>query len=159
MIDSQNMGITEPLVDTYPDLQKRCKQYKIVASLLFLLCIASIILLVCSIFYGFGCDGKNSSTMPKKLSTVNFLHVSDMHLDVYYNRSTSTKSFCRSIPNTRNVTPTAAPFDGPYGRVGCDSPIALVKSSLDFMKILSKNGKNIKFFVFSGMFCLYQCCD
>jgi len=150
MINSPDMEITEPLVDTYPDLQKRCKQYRIVASMLFLLCIASIILLVCSIFYGFGCNGMKSSTMPKKLSIVNFLHVSDMHLDVYYNKSTSTKSFCRSIPNTLNVTPTAAPFEGPYGRVGCDSPSTLVKSSLDFMKSLSRNGKNIKFFVFSG---------
>ena len=144
------LGITEPLVSTPLDLEKKYKQYRIIAILFFLLSIISIILLMCSIFYGFGCDEKHSSTMKKKSSTMAFLHVSDMHLDVYYNQSTSKASFCRSVPNTLNITPVAAPFEAPYGRVYCDSPMALVQSSLNFMKSLSSKGNHIKFFLLSG---------
>ena len=144
-----DLRMSEPFIGAPSNLYARFKQYRIISLILFLLTIISIALLMCSIFYGFGCEDL-STTMKKEIPTMKFLHVSDMHLDLYYNKSTSTKSFCRSIPNTLNITPSLAPFEGPYGRVSCDSPLDLVQSSLNYMKSLSDDQNEIKFFILSG---------
>ena len=116
----------------------------------FLLVVILVLLLACSVLFGFGCTAKDTAASGAEPTITNFIHVSDVHLDVYYNHSTSKKSFCRSMPNTLNITPAAAPFDGLFGRVGCDSPHALVHSALSFMKNLSSNTYKAKFLVLTG---------
>ena len=150
----RHINMNEPLVEETPDLRKRIKQYKIITSVFFLLSVASIAILIFSILYGFGCQN-NGTAVDKaiRLSTMKFIHVSDMHLDFFFNQSTSTATFCRSIPNNLNITPTNAAFIAPYGRVGCDSPIALIQSTLESMKTLPHDANQVKFFLLTGKAC------
>ena len=133
-------------------VRQKMKHYKIFLGVTFLAFLACLVLLIVSIAVGLGCyTTKADIPTTLKPDSMKFLHVSDVHLDLYYNSTTSTKSFCRSMPNTLNITPVSAPFTAPYGRVGCDSPQALVQSSLNFMKKLSSNvDKKFDFILLTG---------
>ena len=79
---------------------------------------------------------------------MNFFHLSDIHLDIFYNSNTSSSpSFCRDIPNTLNITPVAASYDAVFGRVHCDSPEALLDASVKYMLVVSKTKNGIQFMV------------
>ena len=137
----------------YKNMRDKLKQYKIIIAITFVSFIVALILFICSILLGFGChsDTKTHRGGSSPVAVLKFFHVSDIHLDLYYNSSTSRKSFCRSIPNTLNITPVAAPFDAPYGRVECDSPKMLLNSALGFMKNLSsQQGNDIDFILLTG---------
>ena len=83
-----------------------------------------------------------------------FFHISDIHLDIYYNESVALDSHCRSVPmkggSVVNFTNNTAKF----GRVSCDSPLALVSSAADAIDKLNKDlpGSN-KFILLTGRFC------
>ena len=85
---------------------------------------------------------------PQKKETINFLWFSDLHVDLYYNASSSpdyTTSFCRN-PNM------LAGYVAPYGRMGCDSPKSLLRSTLYAMKAVHMPGdKGPKFILLTGI--------
>lgn len=59
-----------------------------------------------------------------------FLHVSDIHLDPFYNQSMDKDTYCHNS----NGSKTTADYKAPYGRIGCDSPEWLWESTLQAMK-------------------------
>eukprot|EP00794_Sanderia_malayensis_P008096 gene8096-8964_t len=122
--------------------RKRLKQYKAIIAIVFFAFIVCLILFICSIFLDFGCPKKQASKKHSSASTLKFFHISDVHLDLYYDSKVNGKSFCRSMPNTLNITPVVAAFEAQYGRVGCDSPMKLIHSTLTYMKSLTKDKKN-----------------
>ena len=129
--------------------EKKISQYRIIAVVFFMLFIVCLILLMCAVFFKFGCQAYSDGVKrTARTSEIKFFHVSDIHLDLNYNQSISSASYCRSLINK---TVEKALFDAPYGRVGCDIPYALMKSSLSFMKTVSarEQGK-IKFFLLTG---------
>ena len=129
--------------------EKKISQYRIIAVVFFMLFIVCLILLMCAVFFKFGCQAYSDGVKrTARTYEIKFFHVSDIHLDLNYNQSISSASYCRSLINK---TVEKAPFDAPYGRVGCDIPYALMKSSLSFMKAVSarEQGK-IKFFLLTG---------
>ena len=153
--DKTFANMDEPIVATDYSMsivRRKMRHYKIFLGVTFLAFLACLVLLIVSIAAGLGCySSKVHILITRGPDSMKFLHVSDVHLDLYYNSTTSTKSFCRSIPNTLNITPVSAPFTAPYGRVGCDSPQALVQSSLNFMrKLLSDVDKKFDFILLTG---------
>jgi hypothetical protein len=60
-----------------------------------------------------------------------FLHISDIHLDVWYNGCVNSTSFCRA-PDTRNASFTMSTCEhpAPFGQFGCDSPAQLLSALL-----------------------------
>ena len=61
---------------------------------------------------------------------IRFIHVSDIHGDVEYQKSMASEQRCRGL-NGRNIT---AEYNAPYGRINCDSPRVLLDSTLNAMK-------------------------
>ena len=57
--------------------------------------------------------------------------ISDMHLSPKYDPEISNMTRCQNIPTAHKDITIA-----PYGRKGCDSPISLVTSSLQQMKLI-----------------------
>ncbi len=131
--------------------QKRVKQYKIIIAVTFAAFLATLILFICAILLRFGCSKIATKTKVQVPGGLKFFHVSDIHLDLYYNSSTDHKTLCRSVPNTKNATPVSAGFEAEYGRVMCDSPLKLVNSALAYMKNLTMDKLNVAdFIVFTG---------
>lgn len=68
----------------------------------------------------------------------------DIHIDPHYTEGTKTKNYCHSTINKskRDVA-------GKYGALGsdCDSPIALVDATFDYLK---NNVNDIDFIVYTG---------
>ena len=154
--DSDDMfsSIDDPLVINYdPSARRKIKQYRAVFLLLSVSCIALAVLLACSIFLGFGCKSHREQSRHARMmnSNMNFFHLSDIHLDIFYSSNTSSSpSFCRDIPNTLNITPVAASYDAVFGRVHCDSPKALLDASVKYMEEVSKTKNGIQFMVLTG---------
>ncbi|KAL9951354.1 hypothetical protein ACROYT_G044005 [Oculina patagonica] len=96
------------------------------------------------------CDLENGPQTPspeeitKENNLVHFIHVSDINLDLKYNSSISRSDFCRF-----NEAAKPTEFGAPYGRIGCDTPVLLLNSSLEAMKNVS-SGKNLEFVLISG---------
>ena len=74
---------------------------------------------------------------------VKFLHVSDIHLDPFYNPSKDVDTYCHSFEGSNDT----ADYKAPYGRIGCDSPELLWESTLSAMK---EKGEGAKFIILSG---------
>lgn len=96
------------------------------------------------------CDLENEpqTPSPEEITTedslVHFIHVSDINLDLKYNSTISRSDFCRF-----NEAIKTAEFDAPFGRIGCDTPVLLLNSSLEAMKNASI-GNNLEFVLISG---------
>ncbi len=73
-----------------------------------------------------------------------FLHVSDIHLDPFYDKSSDESTWCHRSAGSNS----SADYEAPYGRIGCDSPEELLTITLAGMK---EKGKEAKFIVFSGI--------
>ena len=85
---------------------------------------------------------ENSSSSPKTTDEVpkkykQFLHVSDLHMDINYDEQKS----CKKEYNGTNE-------DKPFGNFMCDSPEILVKSAIEYMK---KQFPNPDFILWTGM--------
>ncbi|KAK5667637.1 Endopolyphosphatase [Batrachochytrium dendrobatidis] len=78
-----------------------------------------------------------------------FLHLTDIHLDVHYQEGSSVSSDCYSKKNLKKSDKVA----GFYGAPGsnCDSPVALVQGTFQFVKQVLKNPDHgIDFVVWTG---------
>ena len=73
---------------------------------------------------------------------VKFFHVSDIHLDPFYNQSITADTSCRKTEGFQ-----IADYEAPYGRVGCDSPEWLWGNALAAMK---EKGDGAKFMLLTG---------
>lgn len=72
-----------------------------------------------------------------------FLHVSDIHLDPFYDKSIDKTTRCHAAGSTSN-----ADYEAPYGRIGCDSPTDLLELTLSAMR---EKGDNAKFIILTGI--------
>ncbi|RMX40093.1 hypothetical protein pdam_00002226, partial [Pocillopora damicornis] len=72
--------------------------------------------------------------------SLKFFHVSDVHLDPFYNKAADVSTYCQGSGLT-------ADYEAPYGRIGCDSPLALWKIALLGMK---EEGQSAEFMMLSG---------
>ncbi|XP_078353995.1 cyclic GMP-AMP phosphodiesterase SMPDL3A-like, partial [Oculina patagonica] len=86
------------------------------------------------------CRGKLCNIGKNKLK---FLHVSDIHLDPFYDKSSDESTWCHRSAGSNS----SADYEAPYGRIGCDSPEELWTITLAGMK---KKEKNANFIVLSG---------
>lgn len=76
-------------------------------------------------------ESRKSRKYGKKCKKImKFLHVSDIHLDPFYNQSMDKDTYCHNS----NGSETTADYKAPYGRIGCDSPEWLWESTLRAMK-------------------------
>ncbi|XP_015775401.1 PREDICTED: acid sphingomyelinase-like phosphodiesterase 3a [Acropora digitifera] len=76
-------------------------------------------------------ESRKSRKYGKKCKKImKFLHVSDIHLDPFYNQSMDKDTYCHKS----NGSKTTADYKAPYGRIGCDSPEWLWESTLRAMK-------------------------
>ena len=86
------------------------------------------------------------------VGSLKFFHVSDVHLDPFYNKAADVSTYCQGSGLT-------ADYEAPYGRIGCDSPLALWKIALLGMK---EEGQSAEFMMLSGMkltcFCKLSIC-
>ena len=71
-----------------------------------------------------------------------FIHVSDIHVDIFYNQSIDKDTRCRRTEGYK-----IADFEAPYGRIGCDSPEWLWGNTLAAMK---EKGKDADFILLTG---------
>ena len=72
-----------------------------------------------------------------------FIHISDVHYTPFYNKSVDESSWCQS-----SGANSAADYEAPYGRIGCDSPADLWLIVLDGMK---EKARDAKFIMLSGI--------
>ena len=77
-----------------------------------------------------------------KRKVTKFMHVSDVHFDLFYNQSISEDTSCRTTEGFK-----IADYEAPYGRIGCDSPEWLLESTLAAMK---EKGKDAEFIILTG---------
>jgi hypothetical protein len=96
---------------------------------------------------------------PAPLSS--FLHISDLHMDPYYNACfAASPSFCRSfsfVNDTRHNEPPAAFCASAFGQYGCDSPVDLVRAILEDVRT-SETAVSVRasFAVVSGDFSAHR---
>ena len=86
------------------------------------------------------------------VGSLKFFHVSDVHLDPFYNKAAYVSTYCQGSGST-------ADNEALYGRIGCDSPLTLWKIALLGMK---EEGQSAEFMMLSGMkltcFCKLSIC-
>ena len=87
------------------------------------------------------CRGKLCNRGKSKLK---FIHVSDIHLDPFYDKSMDESTWCHGSAGSNH----SAAYEAPYGRIGCDSPEELLTITLAGMK---EKGRGAKFIVLSGI--------
>ena len=80
------------------------------------------------------------------------IHMSDFHLDAYYDSRLSVKCRCHWKPSnpTCNNPLNSTARSGKRGSYGCDSPVSLVKSAVEAAYAVSKKAKAILPVVVSG---------
>lgn len=95
-----------------------------------LLVVACVVLTVVLVL-GLHCPKQTSTTSSTKSKrsledSVKFVWITDPHLDTFYNdEATAKPTMCRKLGSYGNAS-----YKAPYGRVGCDSPAALIDSML-----------------------------
>lgn len=85
------------------------------------------------------------TVVPTGDDDVTFFHISDVHFDPFYDAAVSCTHFCRST--SLNFATTAcgpkvlqrAEQAAPFGRYGCDAPLALLTSTLEQMVAVDPN--------------------
>ena len=87
-------------------------------------------------------EGWKKGRRHRKRKVTKFMHVSDVHFDLFYNQSISKDTSCRSTEGFK-----IADHEAPYGRIGCDSPEWLLESTLAAMK---EKGKDAEFILLTG---------
>lgn len=87
-------------------------------------------------------EGWKKGQRHRKRKVTKFMHVSDVHFDLFYNQSISEDTSCRSTEGFK-----IADYEAPYGRIGCDSPQWLLESTLAAMK---EKGKDAEFILLTG---------
>ena len=87
-------------------------------------------------------EGWKKGRRHRKRKVTKFMHVSDVHFDLFYNQSISKDTSCRSTEGFK-----IADYEAPYGRIGCDSPEWLLESTLAAMK---EKGKDAEFILLTG---------
>ena len=103
-----------------------------------------LILLIFVVIIGFSLltEGWKKGRRHRKRKVTKFMHVSDVHFDLFYNQSISKDTSCRSTEGFK-----MADHEAPYGRIGCDSPEWLLESTLAAMK---EKGKDAEFILLTG---------
>ena len=103
-----------------------------------------LILLIFVVIIGFSLltEGWKKGRRHRKRKVTKFMHVSDVHFDLFYNQSISKDTSCRSKEGFK-----MADHEAPYGRIGCDSPEWLLESTLAAMK---EKGKDAEFILLTG---------
>ena len=102
------------------------------------------ILLIFVVIIGFSLltEGWKKGRRHRKRKVTKFMHVSDVHFDLFYNQSISKDTSCRSTEGFK-----IADYETTYGRIGCDSPEWLLESTLGAMK---EKGKDAEFILLTG---------
>ncbi|XP_073228065.1 cyclic GMP-AMP phosphodiesterase SMPDL3A-like [Porites lutea] len=103
-----------------------------------------LILLIFVVIIGFCllAEGWKKGRRHRKRKVTKFMHVSDVHFNLFYNQSISKDTSCRSTEGFK-----IADYEAPYGRIGCDSPEWLLESTLAAMK---EKGKDAEFILLTG---------
>lgn len=83
---------------------------------------------------------KHPKTSKPSNQTISVLHLSDWHLDPQYEEGTETqcgKPICcrREYTNIESITQKASP----WGSFGCDSPLTLIESMLEYIPLATPN--------------------
>ena len=86
-------------------------------------------------------EGWKKGRRHRKRKVTKFMHVSDVHFDLFYNQSISEDTSCRSTEGFK-----IADYEAAYGRIGCDSPEWLLKSTFAAMK---QKGEDAEFILLS----------
>lgn len=74
---------------------------------------------------------------------VSFLLFSDVHLDLMYKKTADKTGFCRN--ETIKSSHTAS-----YGRIGCDTPLSLLQTTLYAMKQKTSHLSKLDFILLAG---------
>lgn len=143
-----------PSEDSENNQKKKRRAILIVLIVLAILCLVLVLLLILTFvlcIHCRNCDSDQEQPTPASEgftvedSLMHFIHVSDVSLDLKYNGSIPRRDFCRPADGSS----TTAEFKAPFGRIGCDTPLMLLDSSLKAMKNAT-DGKNLAFVLISG---------
>ena len=107
------------------------------------------------------CNKKDNDSKRNKRTTIyamHFFHVSDTHLDLYYNKTISNKNSLGKEQMCRNIQRIGGKADisradniALFARVGCDSSELLVQSAADEMKRINyEDSKQAEFVLLTG---------
>ncbi|XP_065674252.1 sphingomyelinase phosphodiesterase D isoform X1 [Hydra vulgaris] len=124
-----------------------CSLYIVIAALV-VLCIVLSVGLLLKLIHSKSCQVIISSSKRSNSNSIVFFWLSDIHFDIYYNKSISTLTSCRSI-QTKNDTiyPISSPYESLYGRPGCDTSLELLKSTANEIQKINANIKNAAEFI------------
>lgn len=112
--------------------------------LLILLCISLVLMLVF--------DDRMMSAKQTDKDIAHFYHMTDFHVDLKYNSSSPASTFCR-YNNDPSTIPQLADTQAYYGRIGCDSPKALIDNALLAAKVIPLTSQqHVDFVIASGDF-------
>ena len=78
------------------------------------------------------------------------IHMSDFHLDAYYNSRISIKCRCHWKPESTCNAINSTSSSGKFGSFGCDSPSELIQSALKAAVEVSKGNKDLLPIIVSG---------
>ncbi|RDD47884.1 Acid sphingomyelinase-like phosphodiesterase 3a [Trichoplax sp. H2] len=132
--------------------RRRCTAVRCLACLAFLLTVACVSLAMIVIFY----NRVMPSTIADDGNIARFYHLTDFHLDLEYNSSWTSSTFCRS-PDDPNGTAQPTQKKAYYGRVGCDSPKTLIDNSLLATKVIPITTQQyVDFVLVSGDFVCHR---
>lgn len=128
--------------------QKKVTKARLMLGVLTAIC---CILLVILIITYESSNKQHKSSVPTVAQTpsnddvMKFIHLADIHYDPFYNKSISKTSFCRP----QGASNISATYIAEYGRIGCDSPAALVETTLDAIKHVSVE-QDVSFILLTG---------
>lgn len=111
---------------------------------LLIIVIGLIVLIALTYGLELQCDDDRESKSDSN-NSISFLLFSDIHLDPYYKAVSDTgkHSFCRNISKI-------SVYNATYGRVGCDSPVSLLRQVLSAMKEKARVLPRLDFLMLSG---------
>lgn len=136
---------------------RKRKRLTVLVLLIFLgsLCVVLSLMLILTFVLCLHCPDCDSdykqgtSGSEEKLTTqqslVHFIHLTDVNLDLKYNSSIPKRDICRAA----NGSIKTAEFKAPLGRIGCDTPLLLLESSLEAIKNATE-GTKLNFILISG---------
>lgn len=108
-----------------------------------LMCIVTGLGVFISVTYVLNPQCKKENLQATSDNSISFLLFSDIHLDPFYEEEAPKSSFCRNKSTTGS-------YKAKYGRIGCDSPMSLLRSVLAAMKIRSSNQCKTEFILLTG---------
>ena len=151
-IDTSTSLEESPCDDAVVRWRKKAIRARIIIGLLTTACCVLIVVMIVTYetrhsgSQSMDCATVKETSKRASETTVNFLHVSDLHFDPFYDKTiTSGHYFCRS----EGAVNGTAKYVAPFGRIGCDSPMALVDLAVDGMKNVS-NREDIDFLLLTG---------